>query len=669
MTLASDRYSTAFSPVTIGKLRLRNRIFVPAHTTNFADRNLPSDRHLAYHRARAAGGVGLIIYETIRVHPTSIGRVGATAGYHDDCILPFRKITDAVHAEGAAIFGQIVHMGREVDGTFARAATWGPSETPWSLTAVVPHAMTHAEIQLVTQNHADTARRLLRAGFDGIEVHLGHGHLLQQFLSPSSNRRTDQYGGSDEHRSRFAVEVLAAVRAEIGPDVPMGIRVSAEEYLPDGLSLADMVRLVPLIVGQVEVDFVNVSHSAYHASYSLSTQMADMQFSSDQFRILPKGISQSLAGKPRSPPVFAVCKFTEIAEADSFLAEGDVAMVGMARAHIADPEIVKKTREGREHDIRRCIHCNQGCTGMLQLGQPITCLVNPMAGREAIWPTHQQKTATAQRVLVVGGGPAGLEAAATAALSGHEVHLWEMAPQLGGELVRLDAMPQRRDFLKLLEDQTRRCRALGVSILLDQSATPTNIEALGPDVLVLATGATHAPVTFADGSSGASMQDVLARADRFGTKIAVLDTLGSWAVASVVEFLCNLGREVTLFVPSGQIAWNVPIYSGFAWRKRVQGSGLKVVALKDIHGFRDGRVILRDAWSGELSDGGAFDAVVAPSAGSARTDLYTAVANAGFMAMERVVTVGDAVSPRTALEAVFEGHRAGRELAEGSCNA
>jgi len=651
-----------FSPVEIGCLVLRNRIFVPAHTTNFADNNLPSERHLEYHRAKAAGGAALIIFETIRVHPTSIGRSGATAGYDDACIEPFRKITDAVHAEGAKIFGQIVHMGREVDGTYARSATWGPSEVPWSPVATIPHMMTRADIALVVRNHAEAARRLVAAGFDGVEVHLGHGHLLQQFLSPSSNRRSDQYGGALENRLRFPFEVLEAVRKEIGPTFPMGIRISAEEFLPDGLSLTDMGPITRKIIDRVKVDFVNVSHSAYHASYSLSTQMADMQFSAATFRPLPKTIAAHLEGAAARPPVFAVCKFVDLTEADAFLSEGDISMVGMARAHIADPEIVRKTMEGRLQDIKPCIHCNQGCVGMLQAGLPITCLVNPTAGREGAWPLTPRKTSTARRVLVVGGGPAGLEAASVAASQGHDVTLWEGSRKLGGELNLLEAMPQRRDFLKLLQHQQYQCRAQGVNIVLERSGTAKSVQDFSPDILILATGASQQSVKFAGGGESLTLGEALARGHQLGKRIAILDTLGNWAVASVVEHFCNLAHDVTLFVPGGQIAWNVPIYSSFAWRSRVRERGLKVIAMKDIHSVQNGKVALKDVWSGELEDGGFFDAVIAPGAGSSRTALYDQIEETAAISMDNVVVVGDAISPRSALEAVFEGHRAGREL-------
>ena len=237
----------ALSPLDVGPLRFRNRIFVPAHTTNFGEHHLPSAQHLAYHRARARGGVGANIFESIRVHANSLGRPQAVCGFDPACIDPFRRITDAVKAEGAVMLGQIIHLGRQVEGDFERTVAWGASPIPWSISALPPRPMDEFDMEEVIEGHLVTARNLVAAGFDGIELQMAHGHLLQQFLSPLSNKRNDEYGGALENRLRFPARVLAALRAELGAGFCLGIRISGEEYAEGGLGIDDARQHFPVL--------------------------------------------------------------------------------------------------------------------------------------------------------------------------------------------------------------------------------------------------------------------------------------------------------------------------------------------------------------------------------------------------------------------------------------
>src|SRR6185295_11615176 len=239
---------------------------------------MPSERHVEYHRARARGGAALIIFESIRVARESLGRPQGVAGYDRASIPAFARLAQAVHAEGTKLFGQVIHLGRQIEGDWERTASFGPSPVRWSPTGAPPHVMNEEDMARVIEAHVVTARNVLEAGMDGFEVHLGHGHLLQQFLSPSSNARDDAYGGSEENRMRFPIAVLQAVRAAVGPGVAMGIRFSGDEFVPGGLTLEGSLSMLPKIFGAVALDFINVSHSAYHMSYSLATQFADMHF-------------------------------------------------------------------------------------------------------------------------------------------------------------------------------------------------------------------------------------------------------------------------------------------------------------------------------------------------------------------------------------------------------
>ncbi len=650
-------YPHVFKPLKIGATELRNRIFVPAHTTNFGEDNLPSDRHLAYHRARAAGGAALNIVEGIRVHRSSLGRQQGLNGFDRAAIPRFARIAEAVREEGGRLFGQIIHLGRHIDGNFARMPAWSASDVPWSATAPPPHPMTEEEIALVVEGHAEVAANLIEAGLDGIELTMSHGHLLQQFLSPASNLREDAFGGSLENRMRFPLQTLRAVRERLGPDRTLGIRISADEYLPGGLALEDMTQIVRALAEAVQVDFVNVSHSAYHGSYTVSTQMADMAFRIDAFQPLTKAISRALDGMAQKPVVMTVCRYQRVAQAEEMLASGGTDMVGMARAHIADAAIVAKAKAGREQETTPCIGCNQGCAGMLALNLAITCLTNPTAGREAQWPAPAQvSTAAPRRVLVIGGGPGGMEAAATSAELGHEVTLMEAGAHLGGALRAVSAMPLRAEFATMLAALEARLTRAGVAVQLSSRAGRDAGE--GHDVIVEAMGAEPRAQTLASGREACTLEAALGDPDALGDHVTLVDMLGTWSVVSVAEWLADLGKSVTLVAPTGTPGWTISMYSAFALRKRLREKGVRVIAGQALADFDGGTVRLTDLSLGAPGLRIAADSVIAPIAARPRRLTGGGLSNPAA----RRLAIGDCLSARTALEAVFEGHEAARGL-------
>ncbi len=654
----TSSFFSAFEPTRIGNVEVRNRIFVPAHTTNFGLDHMPTDTHVAYHEARARGGVGLIIMESLRVHPTSLGRAQGLAAFDPRCVDPLSDVAGAVQAHGTKIFGQIIHLGRQIDGDALRLPSWGPSPIAWDAASPAPHVMNEDDIRAVVDGHVLSARNVLAAGFDGLEVHVGHGHLLQQFLSPATNERADGYGGSESNRMRFAIEVLSAVRDEIGPGVCMGIRVSADEYAPGGLTLSDMQRIVPIIVGQVPIDFVNVSHSAYHGSYSLSTQMADMTFPMDAFRHLAPQIRTSLRAAGHTMPVMAVCKFRSISDAETVLRAGGADLIGMARAHVADPALVNKARAGRVDETRSCVGCNQGCAGFLEKGLPITCVVNPTVGRErsrntdpALDPAERSK-----RIVVVGGGPAGLEAAWVAAARGHVVELFESSEYLGGQMRWLERMPKRHDFLTMIDQQIAACDRHGVTIRTRTSFTPDALQS-GVDHVVVATGARHCIVEFPEGGSGRTLEDALDADIDPTQRLVMYDLLGDWASISVVEHLADLGVNVTYVTPVAGYSWKVSRYSKTALTARLRAAGVAIMPLRQARSF-DGRTFIVEDLAAGMVESIPADVVIAAGIPSARAELFD---HLSASEVSRTV-VGDALAPRTALEAVFEGHEVGRAI-------
>lgn len=655
-------------PVTLGSLVVRNRVVVPGHTTNFAVHNLPTRRHAAYHAERARGGVGMIITEAIRVHPTSAGRTLSLGCFEDAAVPSYASMVDAVHEHGATFFAQVMHAGRQANGEATRTAAWSASALPWSTSAPTPHAMGRADLAVVVDSFAAAARRMREAGFDGLEVHAGHGHLLQQFLSPATNHRTDAWGGDLDGRMRLTRDVLAAAAAA---GLPIGLRVSADEFLDGGLGPDDVIEVVDRLRADFDLAYVHVSHSAYHASWSLSTQMADMSFAHAPFRHHAALFKKALP----ELPVIAVCRLDSLAEAAELVDAGEADLVALARPHIADPHLVRKHREGVA--ARSCLACNQGCIARVEKSLPITCVVNPEVGAEQQWNDAWVALGDVRRrrVLVVGGGPAGMEAALSAHRAGDRVTLVERAAALGGQVRTVAAMPHRARLGLMVSDAVRAIEATDIEVRLGTTLTDDEVLGGGWDDVVVATGSRPRRHDFGAGvpvwTSLEAAGKVAAGEDLTGSTILVWDEEGDWAGSSIVEGLSACGADVHLLSPTPTLAARITTYSRLALVPRLKEAGVRAHLMVSAAVSGPGEVTLTDSLSGDTTVVAGVSALVDVGRPTAEDDLYRALDIAGAdlpgdVDGPRVHVVGDASSPRTALEAVFEGRMAGTFLGDTS---
>ena len=660
--MSDNAHQNLFDSLRLGGLELPNRVLMTTIKLGYATKQGEvTDRHIAFYARRAEGGAGLIATEPLYVHLN--GReVPTQMGIHDDKLIPgLRRLTDAVHDAGGLMMAHVNHAGRAVNPKLvAEGERVSASDTPCLANKVTPRALTLEEIPAYVSYFAEAARRVCEAGFDAIEIPFSHGYLIHQFLSPHSNRRTDEYGGSWEKRLRFGREVVAAVREAVadrrhpGDDFPIVVRMNAQDYVEGGLTLADAEALAPALermgVDALSVTSGTMCESVPFCLYPTGTPKANLLPMAAAIR-QKVSIPVAVAGRIRSPDV-----------AREALALGQADWIGLGRPFLADPDWVRKTREGDEEAILLCAACHQGCLGELRQGRGTSCMFNPLTGREAeiqITPVDEPR-----RVMVVGGGPGGMEAAIVAAQRGHRVTLYERDDRLGGRLREAVAVPYKEEFADLIRFQQVYVERNGVDVRLNTEVTPEMAAAESPDAIVVAAGAEPIvpPFPGLEESRWTTAYDLLDGKAEVTTETAFIVGAGT-AGLETAEYLARRGVRSIVVKRKPEVGGKLDPLARAVLLKHLESLGVEVRTGVEVVRFEtDGQgqttVVARPYPHREDAPELRFPAETVVIALGLRSDPSLAEALAG----REVYTIGDYVEAREALQAVQEGFEVGLKV-------
>ncbi|MDA1069906.1 MAG: FAD-dependent oxidoreductase [Proteobacteria bacterium] len=646
-------FPNLFSEIALGRTVVKNRIVSTGHHTHHAH-GAPSDRLVAYQEARARGGAGLIVMEVAAVHESAQFSANLLQVTAPDCIPGYAKVVDACRPHGARVFGQLFHPGREIQSTAdgMMAVAYAPSAVPNERFHIMPRPMPEAMIEEVIAGFGRGAGYLAEAGLDGVEIVASHSYLPAQFINPRLNQRTDRWGGSFENRLRFLKEAIAVVRKAIG-DRTLGMRISGDEVDPaQGLDADEVAAICSALAP--DLDYLSVvagMSSTLGSSIHVVPPMG-----------IPAGYIAPYARRVREAtglPVIATGRINQPQIAEAMLAAGDADLCGMTRAMICDPAMPQKAAQGRLDDIRACIGCNQACIGHSHKGVPISCIQYPESGREeqygSLVPTTRPR-----RVLVAGGGPAGLKAAAVAAARGHDVTLMEKAAHLGGQALLAQKLPGREEFGGIVQNLEHEARVAGVTIRTGAVVDAAVVREYAPDAVIVATGARpYAPML--EGRDEAHMVeawDVLSGRANVGASVVIADWRCDWIGIGLAEMLAVAGSRVTLCLNGAMAGETLQLYVRNHYLGRLHKLGVPVRTHLRLFGADADSAYFQDTLTGDAVVIEEIDTVVTALGHIGDDDLLQALA--GFDGELRAI--GDCIVSRSAEEAVYEGLVAGWEI-------
>jgi len=635
-------YESLLQPLDLGPTRVRNRIFSPPHGTSLGRGGVVTDDLIAYHTRRAQGGAGLIILEGMTVHPSYGFEESFLYAGSDRIIEGMQRLGQSCRAEDAPVFGQLFHAGRGVrlshDGS--RPLSYSASDVPDERYRVVPVPMPNDMVWEIIDSYADAAGRLAQAELDGVEILASMGYLVAQFLNPQTNRRSDEFGGDAEGRMRLLREIVTRCRSRIGPRMTLGVRVTLDEKIDNGLPAEVMIEACRILERDGDVDYFSVisGSSASPAGWIhvFPPMSVETGFVANDAARLKQVVNR---------PVLVAGRINQAQLAAQVLDSNQADMVGLARALIADPEFVNKMASGRADQIRACIGCNQACVGHRLAHFPVSCIQNPVSGRERMQAAASPATSTtmtSRTVLVIGGGPAGMKAAVVAAERGHRVQLHEKSARLGGQVILAEALPGRAEFGGVTTNLLGELERAGVEIHLQSQIDATRLRDIEPDHVVIATGAnTRLPEVEIGGVDIVDAWSVIRGDARPGNRVVIADWSCDWSGLGVAEKLARDGHYVRL-LSGGSVA----------------GESIQAIPYARFYGGLDGAAYFQHMTSGEAIVCEQVDTIVSCYAATANRECDWIEAQPGMV----VTRIGDALAPRTVEEAVLEAWQLARSL-------
>ena len=645
------------SPLQLRGQTLRNRIVFGAHTNNMADQGLPGVRMEGYFLERALGGAGMIVTEPVPAHRTGVLTRGNMLHESDDIIPHFQRITEKVKDAGAVICQQIYHVGAHGDSDLSFAPHWSPSGGPSYHDSDGSHKMTEAEIEELLAAHLAAAVRAQKSGFQGVEVWAAYHSLLDQFWTPWSNQRDDKWGGSLENRTRFSRTLIENIRWACGEDFIIGMAVSYSTAYSATLSAENLCEIIALHDATGHVDYVTVGAGSY------------LEFDA----IIPPFTHGEKLTTPMTAQLKALVKHAKITSeagvrtpenGEQIIASGEADLVSIVRGQIADPHLARKTTEGRAEDIRGCISCNQMCWGRRSRDYWISCLVNPSVGREFEWGGDRFQAAVLPKsVLVVGAGPAGLEAARGAAERGFRVEIVEALPVIGGQFRLAGMQPRRAQILELMDWYERQFTKLGVTLRLNTFLDADEVAAHPAEQVVLATGSLPNEKAFQRwlphlGSLPGrelggvwSPEEVMRREARLSDAVIVYDEGSNWRGVGTAWALAEAGKQVTIVTPEAFVGKEIA-------RTAADGAARRRMAKLGVV-FKTEACIAR--WHGRGAT--VVNLLTGDKEVITASGLVMATTNRAFdpfpegFAGKQTLRIGDCVAPRLAAYAFHEGRK------------
>lgn len=676
MTTPASELKHVWTPLTIGTTTVKHRIMVTGHTQLYGKDETISDRHIAYYRERAKGGAALLTLEQQAVHPSGMNYHAGCIAWDPHVIPQYEKLANAVHEFGCKQFVQLFACGAQGKGTMYLdrwRPLWAASRIPSAIYNETPMVMEQTHIDQIVMHFGLSAYNAKLAGIDGVEIHAAHSQLIGEFLSPAFNKRADRYGGSVRNRCQIVIEIGKEVRRQVGQDYTVGVRLSFDEFLGDcGITPEQTEEQLDILAATGLFDFFNISGGGYHA---LHVAVAPMGSVEEGF-MAPFGKRAKAIVGDRAK-VFVVGRILDVRMAEQILTDGAADMVAMTRAHIADPFIVNKFREGREDETIRCVGANV-CVSRLIDNVDVACVMNPATGRERHWGEGTLQPVPPQerrKVIVIGGGPAGLKCATIAAKRGHIVTLYEQTQELGGHLNLLKRLPTRQGWQSAIDNLTRPLTKAGVEVRLKTLVTTALLAQEKPDVVVCATGSTYDRTGYSpyrperESIPGidqlyvidvaVATQQALADPGCLGGRVLIVDETDAYLPLGLAEVLAKAGVQVEVVTPH--------LFVGEDTLKtlemphlfpRLKAAGVKLTAQQFVERINANSLEIYDIWGGEKRTA-EVDTVVIAMMRSPNDALFQEIRQ-NFR--KELYRIGDAVAPRKLEAVIYEGEKLGREI-------